>query len=43
MNRFIEKVSKNDNLGFTNIKLQQYYKDIPVEFSEYSVHIETGS
>ena len=40
--RFIEKISKNDNLGFTNIKLQQYYKDIPVEFSEYSVHIKNG-
>ncbi len=29
---------KNDNLGFTHYRFQQYYKDIPVEGAEYLIH-----
>src|SRR4028119_586569 len=37
-NRFLKLEEKTDNLGFSQEKYQQYYKNIRVEYGQYKIH-----
>ena len=34
--------SETDRLGMTHARFQQYYKNMPVEFATYNVHVKSG-
>ncbi|PHR70071.1 MAG: peptidase S8 [Lutibacter sp.] len=41
--KLVKTKTENDELGFTHIKYQQFFKGIKVEFGTYSVHAKNGS